>query len=82
MPPATAPFQRILVDGVPYWKDTAGILYYYESSTLPTQESKIRLGTLTEGLDAGWEERLAGPLATYRASCTSRNRLPPKAKAA
>lgn len=73
-------FQRILVNGVPYWRDAAGILYYYESSTPPTQESKIRLGADTE-LDAEWDAILEPILTAYRLSITSRSRLPPKAPA-
>jgi hypothetical protein len=76
MPPASNPFQRTLYNGVPYWKDAAGTLYYYESSTPPTEASKIRLGTESAGLDTDWFERLAETLEAYRTAATSRSRLP------
>jgi hypothetical protein len=58
--------QRILHDGVPVWKDAAGVIYYYESSTQPAEGHRIRLGTISEGLDADWETRLVPVLVAYR----------------
>lgn len=78
MPPTANSFQRTIVDGIPYWKDSTGTLYYYESSTPPSQESKIRLGTIDAGLDTAWSERLTPLLSAYRISSSSRNRLPAK----
>jgi hypothetical protein len=82
MPPASNPFQRVLYNGVPYWKDAAGTLYYYESSTPPTEASKIRLGTESAGLDTDWFENLAETLEAYRTAATSRSRLPTNTVAA
>jgi hypothetical protein len=58
--------QRILHDGVPVWKDAAGVIYYYESSAQPAEGHRIRLGTISGGLDADWETRLVPVLAAYR----------------
>jgi hypothetical protein len=73
MPPA--PYTRILLNGIPYWRDNAdGKLYYYESAALPTPETRICLGTEATGLCADWQTLLAGPLELYRASLAPRER--------
>lgn len=75
---STNALQRSIVNGVPFWKDSEGVLYYYESSTPPSQESKIRIGTEAAGLDSGWKDTLSAALSSYRASAESRTRLPAK----
>lgn len=74
MPAATPAYTRILYNGIPYWKDTTGILYYYESSTFPTEATRIALGTEAAGLYADWSERLEERLSTYRANEKPRTR--------
>lgn len=74
MPSHPAPYQRILFNGVPYWKDSDGNLYLYESATHPTSETRICLGTESTGLFADWQTRLASRLTQYRASQTPRAR--------
>jgi hypothetical protein len=69
MPAATPAYT-----GIPYWKDTTGVLYYYESSAFPTEATRIALGTEAAGLYADWSERLEERLATYRATETPRTR--------
>jgi hypothetical protein len=71
----TAPYTRILLDGVPFWKDNAdGKLYYYTTNTHPTPENRIFLGTETEGLAADWQTRLAPSLKQYQESQKARVR--------
>ena len=77
--PTPAPYTRLLKDGVPYWKDTAGNLYYYESSALPTTDTRICLGTESSGLFPDWQTRLNSTLEAYRAEQTPRARAPPPA---
>lgn len=74
MPPAPAPYTRILIDGIPYWKDTEGALYYYEGSTPPTPDTRIQLGTQATGLRSDWEHTLSSTLAAYRAAAAPRAR--------
>ena len=74
MPPVVAPYTRIIVDGIPYWKDTTGNLYYYEGSTFPSLEGRICLGSQTDGLRSDWQELLSNSLTTYRGSAVSRPR--------
>lgn len=72
--------QRILHDGVPVWKDTAGVIYYYESSTQPAEGHRIRLGTISGGLDSDWETRLVPVVAAYREAIKAVPRATPAAK--
>lgn len=72
--PAAAPYQRVVLDGIPYWKDADGALYYYEGSVHPTPDSRIQLGTQADGLRPDWQQLLSSPLAGYRAAARSRPR--------
>ena len=72
MPPH--PYQRILLSGVPVWKDAEGRLFYYESSTQPTSDTRIQIGTEANGLHADWKSLLESRLTTYRGSQASRAR--------
>lgn len=74
MPSQPAPYQRVLVEGIPYWKDSTGNLYYYESSTYPTEQARICLGTESSGLSADWQTLLEEKLASYRVGLASRSR--------
>lgn len=77
MPSVAAPYQRTLYNGIPYWKETAtGNLYYYESATMPTPDTRICLGTEATGLSTDWQTLLASKLEAYRTSMTSRARAP------
>lgn len=77
MPPS-APYQRIMMNGVPCWKDGDGNLYYYETSTHPTEQNRILIGTEATGLNPDWVNRLEPMLRAYRASQKSRTRAAPK----
>jgi hypothetical protein len=74
MPPQPAPYTRIILDGIPYWKDAEGALYYYESSAHPTADTRIQLGTQATGLRSDWEHHLSSSLAAYRAAARPRTR--------
>jgi hypothetical protein len=77
MPAAAAAYQRILVDGVPFWKENAtGALYYYESAAPPVegQPNRICLGAESSGLFADWQTKLASALETYRTAAAPRAR--------
>jgi hypothetical protein len=75
-----APYTRVLVDGIPYWRDGEGKYYYYESAAYPVPETRICLGSETTGLCADWQTKLAEALAAYRASQKARPRAAPAAK--
>jgi hypothetical protein len=64
------PYQRVLVNGVPFWKES-GILYAYEPN--PTPETVLRMGTEL-GLDADWQEVYEARLAEYRDTIKARAR--------
>ena len=64
------PYQRVLVNGVPFWKES-GILYAYEPN--PTPETVLRMGTELS-LDADWQEVYEARLTEYRSTIKSRAR--------
>lgn len=79
----STPYTRILLDGIPFWKDNAdGKLYYYASSSYPTTEGRIHLGSEAEGLVADWQDRLAPTLKEYQTTQTARTRESSKKPAA
>ena len=64
------PYQRVMINGMPFWKES-GILYAYEPN--PTPETVIRLGTEL-ALDESWEKAYEARLIEYRAEAKSRTR--------
>lgn len=74
MPPRSNPYQRVMYNGIPFWKDTEGALYYYSSTTPPTLEERICLGTEATGLFADWQTRLTTILDRYRTEISVRPR--------
>lgn len=74
MPSVPSPYTRILLHGVPYWRDTEGKLYLFMSTAPPTLETRIQIGTEAEGLAADWQERLAPYLQSYRTAQAPRPR--------
>ena len=72
MPPH--PYQRILLNGIPVWKDAEGRLFYYESSAQPTSDSRIQIGTEATGLSNDWKSLLEPRLTAYRETQASRAR--------
>lgn len=67
-------YQRIMMHGIPVWKDTEGRLYYYETATPPTAENRIQIGTEATGFNPDWKVLLEGPLHSYREGSKSRPR--------
>lgn len=72
MPPG--PYQRVILNGIPMWKDTEGRLFYYETATHPTPETRIQIGTEATGLSPDWNVSLEQKLQTYRQGSQSRPR--------
>jgi len=70
MPPN--PYQRVIMHGIPVWKDAEGRLFYYESITPPTPETRIQIGTEASGFNPDWKDLLTHTLSSYRASSKSR----------
>jgi len=68
-------YQRAIVKGVPFWKDKDGALYYYESSTHPTEQTRIRIGSEATGPSTDCMELLQTKLEAYRQSMVSRARV-------
>ncbi len=71
--------QREIIDGIPFWSNKDGKLFYY--NTAPGADPKaIELGTKTADgrlqLRADWTTVLAPVLAAYRTGLTSRSRKP------
>jgi hypothetical protein len=64
------PYQRVIVNGMPFWKES-GILYAYEPN--PTPDTVIRLGT-EAALDAEWVAAYEEKLLEYRATVKARAR--------
>ncbi len=54
---------RVLVEGIPVWKNAGGQLFYYDPDV--TGEL-LQVGTLEGGFASNWKEVCAGALASYR----------------
>jgi len=76
MPPSQ--YQRILLTGVPVWKDAEGKVYYYESQTPPTAETRICIGSEATGFSSDWQSKLEQHLRAYREASVSRARAAKK----
>lgn len=74
--PVASPYTRILLEGIPVWKTADGTLYYFDSSTPPTPETRICIGTESTGFCSNWKDLLAEALASYRTTATTRARIP------
>ncbi len=72
--PTPAAYQRFMLNGVPCWKDPAGNLYYYETPTPPTEQTRILIGSEATGLNPEWTNHLEPMFKAYRASQKSRTR--------
>lgn len=69
-------YQRVLVNGVPYWKDSSNVLYLFESNTPPNNDTRRRIGTVSGGIDPTWKDDLHTFVEQYRASLQPRARGP------
>jgi hypothetical protein len=63
-------FQRVILNGVPFWR-SASVLYAYELP-VPTPETALKLGE--ETLYPNWRELYASRLASYRENVKSQAR--------
>jgi hypothetical protein len=63
-------FQRVIINGVPFWR-AASALYAYDLP-MPTAETALKLGE--EVLYPNWKELYAEKLASYRSTVTSQVR--------
>lgn len=71
---APNPYQRIMLSGIPVWKDAEGRLYYYETSTPPTLNTRIQIGTEATGFSSDWKVILNNHLMKYREETVARAR--------
>ena len=67
--------QRDVIDGIPYWCDKEGRIYYYAPGSTATDSPKICLGTRDKLAD-NWEQLLAPVVEQYRLSLKPRDRKP------
>lgn len=69
-----AAYQRIIVHGIPVWKDTEGRLFYYETANPPTEETRIQIGTEAGGFNPDWKDVLESHVKNYRQLSRTRSR--------
>jgi hypothetical protein len=65
--------QKVIVNGVPFWKDKSNTIYSYELD----KKNLITLGTIVNDsykLKEGWEEIYREVVYTYRANLKDRER--------
>lgn len=62
---------RLLVDGVPVWKNGDGDLFFYDQDLT---QPPLKVGTVAGGFAAGWADALAERLAAYRVAAAPRAR--------
>lgn len=72
--PVASGVQRVLVKGVPVWRDAARNLYYYDGSGEVGAATRIQIGTEASGFFEDWATRLETELADFRARQTARTR--------
>jgi len=76
MPPN--PYQRIIMRGIPVWKDAEGRVYYYESAVPPTEANRIQIGTEAGGFNTDWKDILESRVQSYQQKAQSRSRAEKK----
>jgi len=67
-------YQRTLLNGVPVWKDSDGLYYYYETQAPPTETTRIPIGSEATGLNPDWKLLLEPHLNRYRQTIQARSR--------
>lgn len=72
------PYQRVIVRGIPVWKDAEGRLYYYETATPPTEATRIQIGTEAGGFNPDWKNLLGPLVQAYQEKAQSRSRAEKK----
>lgn len=71
MPTTWNGMTRVLVEGIPIWKNGTGEIFYYEHE--PAGQP-IKIGTLAGGFSGDWIEACAEGLAAYRQNLKVRAR--------
>ena len=71
MPVTTNGFQRVIVKGIPVWKNSANEYFAYEQDVAT---NPIRLGSESEGFTVNWKEFYEARLNSYRDSLITRIR--------
>ena len=71
-------YQRTIYRGIPVWKDAEGRYYYYETSTPPTEATRIQIGTEAGGFNLDWKSVLESHVQIYQQSAKSRSRAEKK----
>lgn len=78
MPTTWNGMTRVMVEGIPVWKNAGGDLFYYDPDL---KEQTLKVGTLEGGFAANWKEVCAGALEAYREGLKIRPRaLAPSAR--
>jgi hypothetical protein len=71
MPITLAGYERVMINGIPVWKNTTNEYYAYEADVAT---NPIRIGAETTGITVDWEKYYATRLDEYRNSLTTRLR--------
>lgn len=71
MPTTWNGMTRLLVDGVPVWKNGEGDLFFYDQDLA---RPPLKVGTVAGGFSEGWADALAERLAAYRVAAAPRAR--------
>lgn len=73
--PANAPagMQRVMVNGIPMWRNGAKDLFAYDHTTTT---NPLRIGNEATGLVTGWSDLFEPRLKQYRENLEVRARIP------
>lgn len=71
MPTTWNGMTRVLVEGVPVWRNGAGELFFYDQNA---DQPALKIGSTEGGFVEGWEAILEERLTAYRAAQTARPR--------
>jgi hypothetical protein len=71
MPTTWNGMTRVLVEGVPVWRNGAGELFFYDQNA---DQPALKIGTSSDGFVEDWQSLLEERLVTYRAAQTARPR--------
>ena len=71
MPVTLAGYERVMINGIPVWKNQTNEYYAYEADVAT---KPIRIGSESTGITFDWEKYYATRLDEYRNSLTTRQR--------
>ena len=71
MPVTVNGFQRVIVNGIPVWKNSLSEYFAYE---LDVVTNPIQLGSETDGFNMTWKDLYKSRLESYQASLATRVR--------